>query len=49
LVTRIRALQAIHLDRKSTVRETLEHVLYWERDSIDTLKAEFEQTEQKES
>src|SRR5262249_20561987 len=23
-----------------TIRETIEHVLYWDRDSIDTLKAE---------
>ncbi len=27
-----------------TVRETLEHVLYWDRNSIDTLQAEFEQS-----
>lgn len=26
-----------------TVRETLEHVLYWDRNSVDTLQAEFEQ------
>ncbi|MGQ4807959.1 hypothetical protein NKDENANG_01325 [Candidatus Entotheonellaceae bacterium PAL068K] len=26
-----------------TARETLEHVLYWDRNSIDTMSAEFEQ------
>jgi uncharacterized damage-inducible protein DinB len=31
-----------------SVRETLEHVLYWDRDSIDTLQTEFERVGQKE-
>ncbi len=30
-------------DEGWTVRETLEHVLYWDRDSIDTLAAESKQ------
>ena len=30
-------------DEGWTVRETLEHVLYWDRDSIDTLAAECKQ------
>lgn len=32
-----------------TVRKTLEHVLYWDRNSIDTLQAEFEQAKAGES
>ena len=32
-----------------TVRETLEHVLYWDRDSIDALQAEFKEAGQTES
>jgi uncharacterized damage-inducible protein DinB len=31
-----------------TVRETLEHVLYWDRDSIDTLQTELAGVGQKE-
>jgi uncharacterized damage-inducible protein DinB len=27
-----------------TIRETVEHVLYWDRDSIDALHAEFRRT-----
>jgi len=27
-----------------TIRETVEHVLYWDRDSIDALHAEFQRT-----
>ncbi len=30
-------------DNGWTVRQTLEHVLYWDRNSIDTLAAEFQQ------
>jgi len=26
-----------------SIRETIDHVLYWDRDSIDTLQAEFQQ------
>jgi len=48
----LRDAQRVHcvvvtLAEELPVRETLEHVLYWDRDSIDTLQTEFERVGQK--
>jgi uncharacterized damage-inducible protein DinB len=38
-------LDAKPADGGWTIRETVEHVLYWDRNSIDTLHAEFQQSQ----
>jgi len=38
-------LDAKPADGGWTIRETVEHVLYWDRSSVDTLHAEFQQSQ----